>query len=81
MAKTGESQTGSVSFLSYWRIIFKKFCDNLKEESTFKLYYISGDFLLLIPPFLFTVHIRPFSAHVRPVIQVAYYHAFSKQKV
>ena len=59
MAKTGESQTGSVSFLSYWRIIFEKFCDNLKEESTFKLYYISGDFLLLIPPFLFTVHIRP----------------------
>ena len=47
MAKTGESQTGSVSFLSYWRIIFEKFCDNLKEESTFKLYYISGDFLFI----------------------------------
>ena len=59
MAKMGESQTGSVSFLSYWRIILKKFYDNLKEESTFKLYYISGDFLLLIPPFLFTVHVRP----------------------
>ena len=59
MAKTGESQTGSVSFLSYWRIILKIFCDNLKEKSTFKLCYISGDFLLLIPPFLFTVHVRP----------------------
>ena len=30
-----------------------------KEKSTFKLYYIPGDFLLLFPPFLFTVHIRP----------------------
>ena len=32
---------------------------NLKERSTFKFSFISGDFLLLIPPFLFTVHIRP----------------------
>ena len=30
-----------------------------KEKSTFKLYYSPGDFLLLIPPFLFTVHVRP----------------------
>ena len=32
---------------------------NLKERSTFKFCFISGDFLLLIPPYLFTVHIRP----------------------
>ena len=32
---------------------------NLKERSTFKFCIISGDFLLLIPPYLFTVHIRP----------------------
>ena len=31
---------------------------NFKERSTFKFCFISGDFLLLIPPFLFTVHIR-----------------------
>ena len=32
---------------------------NRKERSTFKFCFISGDFLLLIPPYLFTVHIRP----------------------
>ena len=40
------------------RIIFE-FLWYSKEKSTFKLYYIPGDFLLFIPPFLFTVHIRP----------------------
>ena len=32
---------------------------NLRKRSTFKFCFISGDFLLLIPPYLFTVHIRP----------------------
>ena len=31
----------------------------LKERGTFKFCFVSGDFLLLIPPYLFTVHIRP----------------------
>ena len=58
MAKTGESQTGSVSFFFVVRRIVFEIFDNSKEKSTFKLYYIPGDFLLLFPPFLFTVHIR-----------------------
>ena len=32
---------------------------NRKERNTFKFSFTSGDFLLLIPPYLFTVHIRP----------------------
>ena len=32
---------------------------NLRKRSTFKFCFISGDFLLLIPPYLFTVHVRP----------------------
>ena len=32
---------------------------NLRKGAPSSLYFISGDFLLLIPPYLFTVHIRP----------------------
>ena len=54
MAKTGESQMGSVSFLS-----------SCKKESwlflnsAFKFDLFSGDFLFCFPPCLFTVHFRP----------------------
>ena len=57
--KNGGEPNGFCLVFVVWRIILKKFCDNLKERSTFKLCYISGDFLLLFPPFLFTVHVRP----------------------
>ena len=32
---------------------------NLRKRAPLSFYFISGDFLLLIPPYLFTVHIRP----------------------
>ena len=58
MAKMGESQTGSVSFLSWGKIILEFFVI-VRKRSTLKFSFTSGDFLLLIPPYLFTVHIRP----------------------
>ena len=32
---------------------------NLRKRAPLSFYVISGDFLLLLPPYLFTVHIRP----------------------
>ena len=58
MAKMGESQTGSVSFLSLGKIILE-FLVNLRKGAPSSFCFVSGDFLLLIPPYLFTVHIRP----------------------
>ena len=54
MAKMGESQMGSVSFLSLWKINF----GNLRKVAPLSLICF-GRFSLLIPPYLFTVHIRP----------------------
>ena len=54
MAKTGESQTGSVSFLSLW----KRSMGNLRRVAPLSLNYF-GRFSILIPPCLFTVHVRP----------------------
>ena len=54
--KNGGEPNGFCLVFVVRRIIFLKFLS--KEKSTFKLYYIPGDFLLFIPPFLFTVHIR-----------------------
>ena len=54
MAKTGEIQTGSVSFLSSW----KRSMGNLRRVAPLSLNCF-GSFSLLIPPSLFTVHIRP----------------------
>ena len=56
--KNGGEPNGFCLVFVVRRIVFEIF-DNSKERSTFKLYYIPGDFLLLFPPFLFTVHIRP----------------------
>ena len=53
MAKTGESQTGSVSFLSSW----KRSMGNLRRVAPLSLNCF-GRFSLLIPPYLFTVHVR-----------------------
>ena len=54
MAKTWESQMGSVSFLSSW----KRSMGNLKRVAPLSLNCF-GRFSLLILPSLFTVHIRP----------------------
>ena len=54
MAKTGESQTGSVSFLSSW----KRSMGNLRRVAPLSLNCF-GRFSMLIPPYLFTVHVRP----------------------
>ena len=54
MAKTGESQTGSVSFLSSW----KRSMGNLRRVAPLSLSCFRR-FSLLIPPCLFTVHVRP----------------------
>ena len=54
MAKIGESQTGSVSFLLSW----KRNMGNLRKVAPLSLICF-GRFSLLIPPYLFTVHIRP----------------------
>ena len=54
MAKTGESQTSSVSFLSSW----KRSMGNLRRVAPLSLSFF-GRFSLLIPPCLFTVHIGP----------------------
>ena len=54
MAKTGESQMGSVSFLSSW----KRNMGNLRRVAPLSLNYF-GRFSMLIPPYLFTVHVRP----------------------
>ena len=32
---------------------------NLRKRAPLSFYVISGDFLLVLPPYLFTVHIRP----------------------
>ena len=64
MANTGESQTGSVSFLSFWK---RSIC-NLRRVAPLSLIYF-GRFSILIPPCLFTVH-------VRPVIHVTFLHVF-----
>ena len=50
----GESQTGSVSFLSSW----KRSMGNLRRVAPLSLNYL-GRFSMLIPPYLFTVHVRP----------------------
>ena len=39
--------------------IILKFLVILGKEAPSSFCYISGDFLLLIPPYLFTVHVRP----------------------
>ena len=49
MAKMGESQTGSVSFLCM---------GNLRRVAPLSLNYF-GRFSILILPYLFTVHVRP----------------------
>ena len=54
MTKMGESQTGSVSFLSFWK---RSMC-NLRRVAPLSLIYF-GSFSILIPPCLFTVHVRP----------------------
>ena len=54
MAKTGESQTGSVSFLSS----LKRSLSNLRRVAPLSLIY-SRRFSILFPPCLFTVHVRP----------------------
>ena len=54
MANTGESQMGSVSFLSSW----KRNIGNLKRVAPLSLNYFRR-FSILIPPYLFTVHVRP----------------------
>ena len=57
MAKMGESQTGSVSFLSSW----KRSPSNLRKVAPLSLIYFGRFFFFffLIPPCLFTVHVRP----------------------
>ena len=54
MAKTGESQTGSVSFLSSW----KRSMGNLRRVAPLSLNCF-GRFSTFILPYLFTVHVRP----------------------
>ena len=54
MSKTGESQMGSVSFLSSW----KRSMGNLRRVAPLSLKCF-GRFSMLIPPYLFTVHVRP----------------------
>ena len=54
MAKTGESQTGSVSFLSSIKRSFNK----LRRVAPLSLINFRR-FSILIPPCLFTVHVRP----------------------
>ena len=54
MAKMGESQMGSVSFLSSW----KRSLSYLRRVAPLSLIYF-GRFSILIPPCLFTVHVRP----------------------
>ena len=54
MAKTGESQTGSVSFLSSW----KRSMGYLRKVAPLSLNCF-GRYPVLIPPYLFTVHVRP----------------------
>ena len=54
MPKTGESQTGSVLFLSS----LERSLSNLRRVAPLSLIY-SGRFSILIPPCLFTVHVRP----------------------
>ena len=49
----GESQTGSVSFLSSW----KRKMGNLRRVAPLSLNCF-GRFSMLIPPYLFTVHVR-----------------------
>ena len=56
--KNGGEPNGFCLVFVVRRIMFE-FCDNLRKRGTFALYYFPGDFLVLIPPFLFTVHIRP----------------------
>ena len=54
MAKMGESQTGSVLFLSSC----KRGMGNLRKVAPLSLNCF-GRFSVLIPPYLFTVHVRP----------------------
>ena len=54
MAKMGESQMGSVSFLLPW----KRSMGNLRKVAPLSLNCF-GRFSVLIPPYLFTVHVRP----------------------
>ena len=61
------------------RRIILKICNNSKEKSTFKLYYIPGDFLCYFRHFYSQSISDRFSAHVRPVIHVVFYHACSKR--
>ena len=41
------------------RKIILEFLVNLRKGAPSSFCFVSGDFLLLIPPYLFTVHIRP----------------------
>ena len=54
MAKMGESQTGSVLFLSS----YKKSLGHFWKVAPLSLNCF-GRFSVLIPPYLFTVHVRP----------------------
>ena len=54
MAKMGKSQTGSVSFLS----ACKRSIGNRRKVAPLSLNCF-GRFSVLIPPYLFTVHVRP----------------------
>ena len=54
MAKTGESETGSVSFLLSWT----RSMGSLRRVAPLSLNCF-GRFSMLIPPYLFTVHVRP----------------------
>ena len=40
-------------------VVCKRMLEESKESCTFKSDFISGDFLFVIPPCLFTVHVRP----------------------
>ena len=61
--------------------LFLKLYGNLRKRAPLSFIVFREIFFLFIPPFYSQSISDRFSAHVRPVIQVAYCHAFSKQNV
>ena len=81
MAKTGRAKRVLSRFCREEENILKNFYANLRKRAPLSFIIFREIFFCLFRHFYSQSISDRFSAHVRPVIQVAYCHAFSKQKV
>ena len=81
MAKNGGEPNGFCLVFAVRRIMFEIFYGNVRRRAPLSFIIFREIFFCSFRHFYSQSISDRFSAHVRPVIQVAYCHAFSKQNV